>query len=69
MAGKKLSKGIDSGPPTNPRIGLLYYDTMTGTLRMWDGTKWAEKTHDEIRANISKRAKAIANNINRKGRE
>ena len=40
MSGRKIRPGDDPGPPKNPRIGQLYYDSMTETMRKWNGKDW-----------------------------
>jgi len=30
-------------PPKNPVIGQLFYDSMTGTMRKWNGKDWTEE--------------------------
>lgn len=39
MTGRKI-KNSDTSPPANPRIGKLWYDAMTGTMRKWNGKDW-----------------------------
>lgn len=29
-------------PPTNPRLGQLYFDPPTSTMRAWNGKRWEE---------------------------
>lgn len=43
--------------PSNPKIGQLYYDHPTGTMRKWDGKHWKETTPTEIRNDIQNRKK------------
>ncbi len=43
MAGRKVSKAKDPGPPTNPRLGQLFFDTATKTIRKWNGKNWGEE--------------------------
>lgn len=40
MSGKKLTKRNDKGLPKNPRIGQLWYDSWTRTMRQWNGDNW-----------------------------
>lgn len=41
MTGRKIRSGqSEFSPPENPRIGQLFYDSMTSTMRRWNGKDW-----------------------------
>jgi len=37
-----MKKIKGNGRPLNPRIGQLWYEPASGSMRKWDGAKWAE---------------------------
>lgn len=40
--------------PKNPRIGVLWNEPYTKTLRIWNGKGWQETSPKEIKAMIDK---------------
>ncbi len=35
-------------PPTVPATGMLFYDTVKGTVQVYDGSQWLELTNEII---------------------
>lgn len=59
MSGRKLTKKNDNAPPRDPKYGQLWYDTVTRTLRKWDGQHWAT----EVRPGETAKTRAMASPI------
>lgn len=54
----KAVKG--NGRPINPEEGQLWFEPVSGTMREWDGEKWAERTTKQIGDKIRKRRESYA---------
>ena len=43
-----------TGSPRNPKIGQLWHEPFTRTMRVWNGKLWRETTGKEIAEMLSK---------------
>ena len=54
MKAYEMMKKQRNGSPVNPRLGQLWNEPYTQTLRVWDGKKWRETGAKEMAAMIKK---------------
>jgi hypothetical protein len=50
MKAYEIMKKQHKGSPRNPRLGQIWFEPYTATMRVWNGRHWQETSGKEIKA-------------------